>query len=106
MRVSLFLFDSIRRITPNYIRGLGSERSTGVRITTLFDPPPRFGRAVAKVRSAHLKRNRKAAAKFLRTAMDKFAPAISGGCNMSNSANQLWINLANLKPVFQYLSKQ
>ena len=62
---------------------------------------PRFGRAVARVRSRHLKRQRKAAASFIRKALKG-----DDRLDMTKKSNQLWMEMANLKPIFQFLSKQ
>lgn len=62
---------------------------------------PRFGRAVARVRSRHLKRQQKAAASFIRKALKG-----DDRLDMTKKSNQLWMELANLKPIFQFLAKQ
>ena len=62
---------------------------------------PRFGRAVARVRSRHLKRQRKAAASFIRKALKG-----DDRLDMTKKSHQLWMELANLKPIFQFLAKQ
>ena len=62
---------------------------------------PRFGRAVARVRTRHLKRQRRAAASFIRKAMKG-----DDRLDLSKKTNQQWMDLANLKPIFQFLAKQ
>ena len=63
---------------------------------------PRFGRAVARVRTRHLKSQRKAAARFLCRAL----ATESNKLDCSDATTKLWIKEANLKPIFQFLSKQ
>lgn len=67
-------------------------------------PHPRFGRSFAKVRSLHLKDQRREAATFLREALTGEGKTMN--MNMAMATNNTWMTLANLKPVFQYLAKQ
>ena len=60
----------------------------------------RFGRAVSKVRSKYAKQHRLQAARFL-----KDAKACDRTPRYSAATNAKWTKMANLEPIFEFLSK-
>ena len=62
---------------------------------------PRFGRAVARVRSRHIKSKKRAAHRFLRDAL-----AAGQGLDMDDKVSRFWMEHANLQPIFAYLANQ
>ena len=62
---------------------------------------PRFGRAVARVRTAHLKSKRRAAHRFLRE-----AAAGDNQLDMDDKVSKFWMEHANLQPIFAFLARQ
>lgn len=62
---------------------------------------PRFGRAVARVRTAHLKAKRRAAHRFLRDAAEGFLKL-----DMDDKVSNFWMEHANLQPIFAFLARQ
>ena len=67
----------------------------------MLSPAPRFGRAVARVRSRHLKSKHRAAHRFLRAAL-----ASGQGLDMDDKVSRFWMEQANLQPIFAYLGNQ
>ena len=63
-------------------------------------PLPRFGKAMAKVKSRTFKRNQRHAAKFLRSAIQQDRQV-----NTNSRENTLWIKHADLNPILTFLAK-
>ena len=70
--------------------------------TTGYPATPRFGRAVAKVRSKFQKIHHQQGAKFLRNALKCEDTHI----DCRPKTHNMWVKHANLEPIFAFLAKQ
>ena len=66
---------------------------------TAMVPQPRFGRAMSRLRTAHLKDHRRRAVNLIKEAVRQCKTV-----KRRTSKDAMWVRSANLKPIFDFLS--
>ena len=91
-----------RQMVVHYVNSRGEKRvHGGTDLKSSQSYPPGFGRALARVRTKHLKRNFRKAMIFLRGARKT-----ENQLDIRARINRAWIAGANLQPVIDYLSNR